>query len=77
MISPPNRKSIINNFFSDSVIYYFLALVNESNQHNVIKEPNIQTANTMIALVLVHGITHVSARLTATKKKNEAALISR
>ena len=43
----------------------------------MIKEPNIQTANTMIALVLVHGITHVSARLTATKKKNEAALISR
>jgi len=51
--------------------------VNESNQAIVIKEPNMQTVNTIIALVLVHGITHVNAKDTAIKKKNDAAVINK
>ena len=50
--------------------------MNESNQAIVIKEPNMQTVNTIIALVLVHGITHVNAKDTAIKKKNDAAVIN-
>ena len=43
----------------------------------VINAPIVLIASTIMALSLVQGITHISARLTAVKKKNDTADMSR